>query len=633
MGLERAAAGVPQQGPTGIASSATAPSPGAAVASIPARQDGRAETAIGNSGNPAPTLERNVGQAEVSASVRAEGVPDAEAPASVAAAPAPATAQASGPSRRTSQLPGELLRHSPGAGTTISRTPSALPGLPGGLSRAGQSETGPEVAAAAPPVARQAASPSLPAGLAEADDPGPVAASTGATASTAGNPGPAVEQLARRESGLSPAMIAADEGPGGLSTEPSPHVGLPNRRARPDSEAIHQVAERFLMSRKSAVASIDAKAFDPPSPAFQQRTPGRREQSARSRGGSSGSERAVEMGLDYLARQQLADGRWSLQNVAIGGSNADRASAGQMQADTAATGMALLCFLGAGYTHTDGKYRDTVGAGIAHLVSQQKADGDLFSGGSKYVWFYSHGIASIALCEAYGMTGDRALRAPAQRALDFIVASQHPVEGGWRYSPGTGTDTSVSGWQMMALKSGELAGLKVPEPAYEGVRRWLDMAQGPAGIPSRYSYRPASKIPHQHQPSAAMTAEGLLMRLYTGWDRDDPRVAASADYLRQNLPAIGTRTSPQRDAYYWYYATQVMFQVQGDHWNAWNERLRAVLLPSQVQSGPLAGSWDPRGAVNDRWGVEAGRLYVTAMHLLMLEVYYRHLPLYQTLDE
>jgi hypothetical protein len=106
---------------------------------------------------------------------------------------------------------------------------------------------------------------------------------------------------------------------------------------------------------------------------------------------------------------------------------------------------------------------------------------------------------------------------------------------------------------------------------------------------------------------------------------------AGADYLKQNLPTIGTRQAPQRDAYYWYYATQVMFQMQGDHWQAWNNHLRPLLVDSQVQQGPLAGSWDPKGAVADRWGVEGGRLYVTAMHLLMLEVYYRHLPLYQTL--
>jgi hypothetical protein len=337
------------------------------------------------------------------------------------------------------------------------------------------------------------------------------------------------------------------------------------------------------------------------------------------------------MGLDYLAKQQLSDGRWSLQNVAMGGTAQDAAAgAGQMQADSASTGLGLLCFLGAGYTHVDGKYRDTVAAGVAHLVKNQKPDGDLFAGGSKYVWFYSHGIAAISLCEAYGMTKDPELREPAQKALNFILAAQHPTFGGWRYAPQASTDTSVSGWQIMALKSGELAGLSVPQEAYGKIGRWLDGAQTSGG--AQYSYRPEAQIVHQRSPSLAMTAEGLLMRLYTGWDRTNPQVVAGVEHLRQNLPSIGTRTQPLRDSYYWYYATQVMFQVQGDAWNAWNERLRNLLVNSQVQSGPLSGSWDPRGAVPDRWGLEGGRLYVTAMHLLMLEVYYRHLPLYK-IDE
>jgi hypothetical protein len=129
-----------------------------------------------------------------------------------------------------------------------------------------------------------------------------------------------------------------------------------------------------------------------------------------------------------------------------------------------------------------------------------------------------------------------------------------------------------------------------------------------------------------------MTAEALLMRLYLGWDRSNQNVIRGADFLRQHLPQFGRREAPQRDAYYWYYATQVMFQMQGDYWKAWNDQLRPLIVESQIRDGgPLTGSWDPKGVVPDRWGDAGGRMYVTAMHLLMLEVYYRHLPLYQTL--
>ncbi len=126
-----------------------------------------------------------------------------------------------------------------------------------------------------------------------------------------------------------------------------------------------------------------------------------------------------------------------------------------------------------------------------------------------------------------------------------------------------------------------------------------------------------------------MTAVGLLMRLYSGWRRDNPDMRRGADYLATIPPAVGTTASPQRDTYYWYYATQVMFHMGGQHWQAWQQRLHPLLVGSQQQEGELAGSWDPNQPVPDRWAPFAGRLYVTTMNLLSLEVTYRYLPLYE----
>ena len=126
-----------------------------------------------------------------------------------------------------------------------------------------------------------------------------------------------------------------------------------------------------------------------------------------------------------------------------------------------------------------------------------------------------------------------------------------------------------------------------------------------------------------------MTAVGLLMRLYLGWNRDDPQMIAGAEHLLEDLPAIGTQEQPTRDTYYWYYATQVMFHMRGKYWKEWNDRLHPLLVERQVQSGPMAGSWDPLGPVPDRWGAAGGRIYVTTLNLLSLEVYYRHLPIYE----
>jgi hypothetical protein len=118
------------------------------------------------------------------------------------------------------------------------------------------------------------------------------------------------------------------------------------------------------------------------------------------------------------------------------------------------------------------------------------------------------------------------------------------------------------------------------------------------------------------------------MRLYTGWRRDHESLVRGAEYLGQNPPEIGSLREPKRDTYYWYYATQVMFHMGGEHWENWNRRLHPLLIESQIKRGDLAGSWSPRSPVPDRWSPHAGRLYVTTLNLLSLEVFYRHLPLY-----
>jgi hypothetical protein len=134
---------------------------------------------------------------------------------------------------------------------------------------------------------------------------------------------------------------------------------------------------------------------------------------------------------------------------------------------------------------------------------------------------------------------------------------------------------------------------------------------------------------HGRSASKTMTSVGLLMRLYLGWRRDNPNLARGAQFLAENLPSLGTAEQPLRDTYYWYYGTQVMFHMGGDYWQQWNDRLHPLLVDSQIKQGPLAGSWDPRQPVPDRWALHAGRLYVTTMNLLSLEIYYRHLPLYE----
>ena len=138
----------------------------------------------------------------------------------------------------------------------------------------------------------------------------------------------------------------------------------------------------------------------------------------------------------------------------------------------------------------------------------------------------------------------------------------------------------------------------------------------------------------QHSNDGRSAVDAAIHRLA---GRDHPEMIAGAQWIEQNLPQFGTSTQEHptgdRNAYYWYYGTQIMFQMQGRYWQDWNARLRPLLLESQTTSGELAGSWDPVYPLPDRYGYMVGRLYVTTLHLLVLEVYYRHLPIYQTLEQ
>jgi hypothetical protein len=168
---------------------------------------------------------------------------------------------------------------------------------------------------------------------------------------------------------------------------------------------------------------------------------------------------------------------------------------------------------------------------------------------------------------------------------------------------------------MMAMQSARMGELKVPEKTLQEINKFLDSVSHEYG--SYYSYQDNSP------PSKSMTAEGLLCRQYLGWQRDDDRLVVGANYLIENLPDWDRS---DRDAYYWYYATQVCHHMEGKHWQAWNNVMRELLPQKQVKTGRERGSWDPSGF---RWNSEGGRLFITCLSTYMLEVYYRHLPIYQ----
>ncbi|MBN1589620.1 MAG: hypothetical protein JW888_08905 [Pirellulales bacterium] len=338
------------------------------------------------------------------------------------------------------------------------------------------------------------------------------------------------------------------------------------------------------------------------------RLAGARSKLALSRGGTRESEAAVERGLRWLAAQQHADGSWTFFHPKEMTRPAYR-DPGTEPSTTAATAMAIMAFLGAGYTHTEGEHQGTVAEGLYYLSNRaiMRPEGaDLREG-----TMYAQGLSAIALCEAYAMTHDPALKGLAQRAIDFIVYAQDKKGGGWRYTPGEPGDTTVTGWQLMALKSAQMAGLHVPSPVMPMADRFLD------GVASEYGAKYGYLTP---EPRRTTTAIGLLCRMYLGWGRDEAGLERGAGLLDQWKP------SPT-DMYFNYYATQVMNHWQGRRWEKWNRAMRDYLVHAQSSEGLESGSW----FFVDEKCASGGRLYNTSMAIMTLEVYYRYMPLYESL--
>ena len=338
---------------------------------------------------------------------------------------------------------------------------------------------------------------------------------------------------------------------------------------------------------------------------FAARDPRIRVEMVKKEGGTTLTEAAVARALRWLAKKQQRDGRWSLD--------------GGTRSDSAATSLALMPFLGAGQTHLVGRYQNTVSGGLKWLVENQKSDGDMRTNSSGNAGMYAHGQSAIVLCEAFMLTGDEKLREPAQKAIDFIVKAQYR-DGGWRYAPyredsRARGDTSVVGWQLMALQSARAAKLEVPSTTFERAGQFLDTVQSHDG--SRYAYT------RGQGPTHVMTAEGLLCRMYMGWTLNDPQI-------RQGIRWLSAEHLPNRslNIYYCYYATQAFHHFGGSEWKRWNGAMRDALVHSQVKTGRDAGSWQHAGG-HDRAG---GRIYATALSACTLEVYYRHLPIFRQID-
>ncbi|MFM1802587.1 MAG: hypothetical protein RJA81_1939 [Planctomycetota bacterium] len=364
-----------------------------------------------------------------------------------------------------------------------------------------------------------------------------------------------------------------------------------------------------LVSRQWSAASLSS------------RSPGMKKALLKSEGGTPESEMAVERGLQWLSDHQLEDGSWSLSPGDV--CQNDACGLMEIECREAATGLALLPFLGAGHVPgDDGPYARNVERGLRWLVSRVNKQGRIIPENAPvHFHMYAHAIATIVLCEASALKPGGPWVPAARRAAQYIINAQNRQDGGWRYFPGDPGDTSVFGWQVMALRSSKISGLSLPKSTQTLARRWLKSAQASTDG-SVFAYQPGRPA------SPVMTAEAILCRQLFG---DSPR---SRSMNRGTLLVYQDlqRTLGQRNYYYWYYATQLMHNTGGKVWENWNNVIREKLISEQISNagfGHSVGSWQPLEPFPDRWGRSGGPIMQTSLALLTLEIYYRYLPMYQ----
>lgn len=382
---------------------------------------------------------------------------------------------------------------------------------------------------------------------------------------------------------------------------------------------------QMVLPDENLIARIDTKSV--PS-AYLLRSEMLREKAILKYGGSDASENAVDLSLKWLAAVQEPLGFWDASQhgsgqIGVDKDGIDRKFAGR-DADTGITALAVLAFLGKLNTLEKGIYAPHVKSALRWLVAQQKTiewpNGDRTSGylggeATQFAGMYCHGMATFAIAEAYavsrGTEDAEFLREPLERAILFILATQID-DGGWRYVKGQPDgDMSMFGWQLMALKSAEAAGIKIPFETKHKMAKFLDARR-------LGRYNGLAGYREDEPPTPAMTAEALFCRQMLGLDNDQSATDEAARFLLSNRPSRSTL-----NLYYWYYGTLAMHQRGGQDWDQWNIAMRDLVISEQRTLGPQAGSWDPRGV----WGTYGGRIYSTAVATLSLEVYYRYLRL------
>ncbi len=355
---------------------------------------------------------------------------------------------------------------------------------------------------------------------------------------------------------------------------------------------------------------------------YGSRTPGMRGSLMGRHGAPAGTEEAVLRALRWLKKYQEYDGKW----MAGAGGGVNYSSG----VPAAMTGLGLLTFLAHGETPTSEEFGETVEKAIRWLATNQKGNGH-FEGADAHE--YGHPIAAYALCEAYGMTKIPMLKNVAEKAIDVIIEGQQ-AGGGWNYNCSKPNpkrnDTSYSAWCGQALKAAKMAGLQnkdLKKSIEDGVRGYKENAAQYGGFG------------YTDKGSTRLTGAGVLCMQLLGHQKDS-EVQSGMGWMREHSTCKWDKGGNQgaRPIYYWYYETQAFFHHGGEDWKKWNRLFATELCRNQkVVPKAIAG---PKGSMVDIGYWESltadenyGFTYNTTLCALMLQVYYRFLPTYQTIKE
>jgi hypothetical protein len=363
-----------------------------------------------------------------------------------------------------------------------------------------------------------------------------------------------------------------------------------------------------------SIMAPDARSFDSskvlkPTGIYELRTAPNREELVIRMGGSRESESAVRDGLAWLARHQADAGYWSDQQKCEKDHTCSRLNYGSPVAET---GLAILAFqAGGNYYFNCERYSAQVTRGLDWLVKRQESGGSLAGHPFRQLeaW-YEHGIATFALAEACAVARandeepePRYLDA-ARRAVKFIESHQY-AHGGWQYSldsPGNG-DTSVTGWQVLALKSAQEAKIDVSSGTIQRVEQFYESCGNAATGLTGYMTRTGGI-------TDLTTAVGLVVQIFFLHKPNSPLAQKAALHLKDKASTLGV----SGDFYTLYNGTLGMFLSRGDAWKQWNLGVRDAVVGRQEKNGCARGSW------TDRYGRTLG----TSWAVLTLEVYYRY---------